>query len=223
MAYSSNHGCHHPTVVLSYPEHELVCTHCGQVTDKDYFDQTQVVDEVINGEVQIFLNDLMSNLHIPLGILDLTFFKYQSLRRDERLTIFNNTTVATFALFDVLNAEGVLKSEHELCHYAGIDPHKFWRIQRILNYDPQPPSASLVDQIGRALEFPFFLNEEVLCLVERFKKQCYCKLATIVACAFYNVVLEHRLDISLKRIAQSANVSKSTILTLYKKNRNNCI
>lgn len=221
MAYSRPDLCHHPSLVLSYPEHELVCTHCGLVTEKTYFDQTRVVDEMVEGEIRIFLSDIMCNLHIPMGVMDSTFFTYQRLRGDERLSRINNKVVATFALFDTLNERGIFKSEHELCYSAGIDPHTFWCVQKQLNYEPRVASATLVEQMGGSLDFPFFLNSEVVCQVERIKEKSYSKLATIVACAFYKIVLDKSLDIPLNRIARAANVSKPTILALYKKIQNN--
>lgn len=217
MEYSPNRVCHHPTVTLSYPEHELVCTNCGLVTEKRYFEQAQVVDEVVEGEIQIFITDLMCNLHIPLGVRDATFYTYQKFRQDERLSSFNNTIVATFALFDVLNQEAIPKTEHELCYFASIDPHKFWRIQKAIRYEPRVLSTAFVEKTGVALNFPLFLNGDVTRLVEQIQDKSYSKLQTIVGCAFYKVVLDHGLDIPLKLIAQSVNVSKATILSLFKK------
>lgn len=221
MDHSRNHICIHPKITLSYPEHEFVCTSCGLITEKSYFNHAQIVDEVVEGEIQVFLRDLLSNLNIPLGVLDSTFYNYQRLRHDERLSRFNNTTVATFALFDVMNEESMYKSEHELCYFAGINPNKLWSVQKSLNYEPRVPHIVLIDRIAKALEFPFFLTGEVLSLVERIQETCLSRAETIIACDFYHFILERSLNISVKRIALSSNVSKSTILHLFKKLQSN--
>jgi hypothetical protein len=221
MEHSSDHDCHHSSIEITYPEDECVCTQCGMVTDKNYFDTCNIViDELEDCEIRNRLTNIMINIHIPLGILDLTMFTYRQFRCDERLSKFKNIIIAIFALYDILNTEGITRSEHELCYVADIDPHKLWCIQKILGYESRATSSSFIERMSVELNFPFFLQNDELDLVDRIKETSYSKPGTVIACSFYKVIQDRQLEIEITKICQAASVSKTSVINLYKQIQN---
>lgn len=210
--------CLHEKTIDSYPACEVVCLNCGEVLHQildhsitspfitDEFDDFLIRDEIDN---------LIHNLNLPAGLKDEMCKEYREHRINKELSTFKNNELICFTVYDNLIKNKAPRLLEEICWRCHVNPSRVWLIQKSLRYFNELDPITLIDRVLDELNISYGNKPEIIETVRKLEEVSVCKPETIVACAVH-IHTGQKTDI-LKSICDVCHISKSSVLSLFKR------
>lgn len=214
--------CLHENVIDTYPECDIVCADCAFVIGKTYSDALYkgqfplIVDEIDDIIIHELLTDVVHNLNLPENCIEPSKIKYKEHRLNKDLRKFKNHELACFSIYNELIEQENPTFLEDLCAQCNVNQSQIWNIQKAIDNFADLEPRLLVSRIVSELEIPYVLTDRIYKNIEKLEEISSAKPETILACAIY-IETEINDNISLHSICQQCRVSKSSVLSLFRR------
>lgn len=210
--------CLHENTIECYPSAEVVCTDCGLVMEKileQYNNVCVIVDEYDDIVIREELDNLMHNMHLPVGLKDEIVGEYKEHRINKELSSFKNNELLGFTIYDNLIKNQTPRLLDEICWNCHVQQTRIWSIQKIVKSFHDLDPILLVDRVIDELNIPYYKKSKIIETIRKIEDFSCAKPETITACAIYI----HTNNEYLEAICVSCGISKSSVTSLYKRYR----
>jgi transcription initiation factor TFIIIB Brf1 subunit/transcription initiation factor TFIIB len=211
----SRNVCSHD-ITVDTPEDECVCTQCGLVLLQVYSPTTWTnvppTDKTKDDTID-YIRDVGDRACISANIV-LHAENYYEKIKATLLPKFRKKTIATYALYESLNAFEVPRMAAEIEHYSGVSMKHIWDVESSLSLE-----NSLNDPINYVHRYCVLLNfsyvEQLTVKNTVWSIQCLplgnLRCNCLVAVIIYLFCKEEKKKITLRKICETCNISATSV------------
>jgi transcription initiation factor TFIIIB Brf1 subunit/transcription initiation factor TFIIB len=136
----SRNECNHSQTVDDEKEGTCVCTECGLVLEQLMFHSAVSKGEWSEShkfyDVLLFLKDVCANACLPEYVISYAYSYFEKLKVDPKINphIYNNNTVAAYALYETLSRHEIPLMVNEVEYFTGIPAQKIFNLEGCLYF-----------------------------------------------------------------------------------------
>lgn len=214
--------CTHERTIITHPENEIVCCDCGMVIEQCYDNfniehLSLVTDEIDVIVITDLISNAVANLHLPANLIEISKNKYCDNRIDASFKKFKNNELACFTLYDEIVKEKIPIFLQDLCKQFNTNERIIWNVQKASETFSNVDPVSFVSKVCEELDIPYCLQKYIFQTISSLEDISTAKPITICACAIYATTNGLLSNITLEKICEHCRVSKSSVLSLYRK------